>query len=113
MAQAQIDEIHRLLDERYYDISNPASYRSIDVLLKDINKIQTEANRPKISRSIVKEWLEGEEAYSALKQNRIHFSKNKYKIPENNGEHLQCDLMHVRQFSEENDGVTMLLGCID
>ena len=82
MAQAQIDEIHNLLNERYYDLSNPSSYRSIDVLLKDINQIQKEADRPKVSRSTVKEWLEGEETYSALKQSRIHFQKNKYKIPE-------------------------------
>jgi hypothetical protein len=113
MAQAQIDEIHNLLNERYYDVSNPASYRSVDVLLKDVNRIQKELNRPAVRRSVVKEWLEGEESYSALKQTRIKFSKNRYKIPENNGEHLQCDLISVRQFSEENDGVTMLLGCID
>src|SRR5271156_1057952 len=113
MAQAQIDEIHNLLNERYYDISNPSSYRSIDVLLKDVNRIQKEHNRPSISRSVVKEWLEGEESYSALKQTRLNFSKNRYKIPEKNGKHLQCDLISVRQFSTDNDGVTMLLACID
>jgi hypothetical protein len=113
MAQAQIDEIHRLLGERYYDVSNPASYRSVDILLKDINRIQKEADRPLVSRSVVKEWLEGEDAHTAFKQNRLKFSKNRYKIPVNNCEHLQCDLIHVRQFSEENDGVTMYLVCID
>ena len=113
MAQAQINEIYKLLEERYYDVSNPASFRSIDILLKDINKIQTEANRPKVPRAVVKEWLEGEEAYSALKQNRIKFTRNRYKATESNGEHLQCDLIDVRQFADENDGITMLLGCID
>jgi hypothetical protein len=113
MAQKQIDEIHRLLENRYYDITNPASYKSINVLLKDINNIQREANRPAVSRSTVQEWLEGEEPYSTLKQSRVKFSRNRYALPDNIGHHLQCDLLDVRQFSDSNDGITMLLACVD
>jgi hypothetical protein len=113
MSQKQIDEIHRLLEKRYYDISNPASFKSVDVLLKDINQIQRESKRPLISRTTVKEWLEGEEPYSALKQVRVKFARNRYEIPERIGQHMQCDLLDVRQFSDSNDNITMLLACID
>jgi hypothetical protein len=113
MSQSDIDRLYELFNERYYDISNPSSYGSIDVLLKDINRIQKEADRPKVSRSTVKEWMEGEDTYSSFKQSRVKFLKNRYKIPEKNGEHIQCDLIDVRQFAGENDGVTMLLVCID
>lgn len=113
MSQAYIDDIYSLLHDRYYDLKNPASYRSVDVLLKDVNKIQKESNRPQLSRSVVKEWLQGQEPYSAMKQIRTKFPKNKYKIPKTVGYHIQCDLIDVHQFSSENDGVKFLLGCID
>jgi hypothetical protein len=111
--QQQLNEIHQLLESVYYNLDSPSSYKSIDVLLNEINKIQRENQRPKVKRGVVTEWLSAEPTWSEQRKIELKFPRNRYKLPEKNAYHIQIDLADVHRYASENDGTHFLLVAID
>jgi hypothetical protein len=108
MTQAQIIEIENLLSEVYHDTSNPASYQGISPLLKEVNRILAASNRAQIPRQTVVDWMEKQNAYTTIKNSRVKFPTNPYKIPQLNSQ-LGSDLIDLSKFSSFNNGYRWIL----
>jgi hypothetical protein len=108
MAQAQIIDIENLLSKIYYDPSNPASYRGVSPLLKEVNRILAESQRTKLPRETVVDWLEKQDSYTSIKNSRINFPTNPYKIPQLNSQ-AGSDMIDMSKFEDENDGNRWIL----
>lgn len=93
-------EINRI----YYDVSNPASYSSVNKLANEM--------KGKMNREEVKKWLSSQEAYTLHRPVHKRFSRNRY-ILSNFNELWQADLSDMRTYSQYNDGYKYILCVID
>jgi Integrase core domain len=108
MTQAQIIEIENLLASIYYDPSHSASYKGISPLLKEVNRILVESGRPKLPRQTVVDWAEKQDSYTSIKNSRIKFPTNPYKIPKLDSQ-AGSDMIDMRKFKKENDDFSWIL----
>jgi hypothetical protein len=93
-------EINRI----YYDVSNPASYSSVNSLVKEM--------KGRMNKQEVKQWLSSQEAYTLHKPVHKRFTRNRY-ILSNFNELWQADLSDMRTYSQYNDGYKYILCVID
>lgn len=91
--------------QRYYDISDPASFGGVDRLYNAMKRIGW-------SKKDVKEFLKDQNTYTLHKERRYSFRRNKIITYHKDFQH-QIDLMDMRQYSEVNDGYKYILVIID
>ena len=96
------------LRQAYYDPSSPGGLGGIKKLYVSVK--DSDGVPPKLSD--IKNWLEGEDAYTLHVPAAKHFPRNRVLV---NGidVQFQADLVDMTPYSEENDGTRFLLTCID
>lgn len=104
MATTNFNEI---LNEIYYNPSNPGSFGSDIKLLKEAQK-----NLPNLKLEQVKDWLSGEITYTLHKNARKNYKREKYYMTRPL-EQFQADLVDMRSFSRQNNGYKYILTVID
>src|SRR5579859_5177379 len=108
MTQAKIKEIEELLSRIYYDPSNSASFRGVSPLLTEVNKILLASKRTKLPRQVVVDWLQKQDSYTTIKDSRVRFPTNPYKIPKLTSQ-AGIDLIDLSKFENENLGFRWIL----
>jgi len=101
------DQIHQRLEELYLSPSKPSSLGGVDRLWKAA-KIEI----PGLKKSDVKQFLEGQYAYTRHRPSRKKFKRRKV-IAVDIGDVYQMDLVDLQKFAEFNDGFKHLLTAID
>ena len=98
----------KILNDYYFDISNPASYAGSTKLYKFLNK-----KYPNVfTKSPIDAWLTGVDAYSVFKKTRKKFKTPRVVVTHIH-EQLEIDLTSVENLSKENDGIRYLMFIID
>lgn len=98
---------HEILKSIYYDVTNPASFSSVDRLLREAKQRDNS-----ITRSDVERFLSGQLTYTLHRQIRRKFKRN--PIVANNYEELaQADLIDVTKYKEVNNSMCFILTMID
>jgi transposase InsO family protein len=109
----KVDEIENVMNEIYYNPSNPGSYGGIDRLLREVNRYYSENKKEKkIPRHVVEKFLSSQDAYTLIRPARRRFPRNPYLV-KGKGYQFASDLMDLSQFSEQNDGYKWLLIVMD
>lgn len=96
------------LHKIYFDPSHPASYTSPEKLYKWCK----EEGKYPVTRKKIKEWFSGVEAYTLHRTVQRRFPRNKVYVPKP-GIQWDCDLIHMVDYSNQNDGIKYILICID
>lgn len=96
--------IRKLLSTIYYNPSHSGSYGSVDSLW--------EATDRKVSKKLVREWLQSQDAYTLHKPARKRFPRNKYFVT-NIDDLWQADLADMSSLKKENNNYKYLLTVID
>lgn len=97
----------QLLREIYFDVTNPASFGSVNKLYRSAVEID-----PSINRSDVENFLSGEFAYTLHRKIVRRFRRNPV-VANFHTELAQADLIDVIKYSDENDGYRYILTMID
>lgn len=97
----------KILHRIYYDVSNPASFGSVDKLFRAANEVNSS-----IKRSDVEKFLSGEFAYTLHRKIVRRFRRNPV-VSNFHTELAQADLIDVIKYSTENDGYRYILTMID
>ena len=96
-----------ILSEIYYDISNPASFSSVEKLLRESRKVN-----PYITRNDVEAFLSSQTPYTVHRRARKRFKRNPILVDGPN-EMAQADLIDLQKLNNENEGKNFLLTMID
>lgn len=96
------EQVAKVLENIYYDVSHPASYGGVLKLAKASN----------VPIKNVKNWLASQDAYTLHKPVRIHFKRRKV-LAFGIGELMQCDLVDMSKLAKYNRGVRYILTAID
>lgn len=96
-----------LLKKIYYDVSNPASFGSVDKLYRE-----AKSQNPQIKRSDVESFLSGQIAYTLHRKIRRTFTRNPV-LAKFHADVAQADLIDVTRFAKDNYGNNFILTLID
>ena len=99
----------KYLKEIYYNPKNPAAYSSLDKLYR---YIQTEGKH-KISKNILRQWLQGQETYTVHREVKSNFARRKVISPY--VDYMwQTDLSDYRNYAQKfNNGYCYFIVVID
>lgn len=107
MAKSSVDQREELLKRIYYDVNSSGSFGGATRLFKAAKQ-----SDPEIELSQVKEWLQGQDAYTNFKPKRKRFPRVPILVNRLD-EQWQADLMDMSFWSKNNGGVNYLLVVID
>ena len=96
-----------ILSKIYYDTKNSGSYSGIQRLYTAAKK-----KIPNLKINDVKNFLKGELTYTLHKPLRKKFKRNRILVNRIN-EQFEADLVDMREFSSQNNGITYILTVID
>ena len=97
-----------ILNNYYFDVSNPAAYAGPDKLFRALNK-----KYPNVfSRTAINAFLSGVDSYTESKTPRRRFHTPKVLVTDLYDQ-LEIDLTSVQNLSKYNDGVRYLMFIID
>lgn len=97
----------QILKRIYYDFKKPGALGGIDKFYQNVKR-----RNKNITRNQVKQWLQGEEAYTLHKPVRRKFKRNKVYVSFID-QQFEADLVDMSHLKKENTGYTFLLTCID
>lgn len=98
----------KILNDYYFNVSNPAAYGGSEKLFRVLNK-----KYPNVfTKSAIDAWLRSVDAYSVSKTPRRRFKTPKVVVTHIH-EQLEIDLAAVENLSKYNDGVRFLLFILD
>lgn len=107
MTQTSMATTEEILKSIYYDVTNPASFSSVDSLLREARQRSSA-----ITRKDVENFLSSQLTYTLHRQIRRKFRRN--PVITNNYEELaQADLIDVTRYKEANEGMCFILTMID
>src|SRR5258708_33263398 len=98
--------INRVLTNIYFNIKNPASFKSVFKLYIEAKKIL-----PNITLKQIQEWLLSQETYTVHHSTIRKFNRG-HMVSRKIDESWQIDLVEI-EYSEDNDGYRYLLMVID
>ncbi|GFU67824.1 uncharacterized protein TNCV_1696341, partial [Trichonephila clavipes] len=92
------------MEEAYQDPKRVASFGGVDVLHRAVDG--------KVSKKLIKDWLEGVEAYTLHKPIRKKYQTNRVLVYSIN-QQWQADLVDLSSLQKHNHGFRYILTCID
>jgi hypothetical protein len=95
------------LSKLYYSTDQPGAYGGVDRFYARAKRLH-----PGLTRSIITDWLSGQDAYTLHKPAKQKFQRRP-TIVAGIGEQLQADLMDVRSHASHNDNFNFLLTAVD
>lgn len=100
-------KIEKILRNIFYDVSNPASFSSVDKLYRE-----AQSHEPLITRRDVEEFLSAQLAYTLHRKAVRKFKRNPV-VANFHSEQAQADLIDVTRYSEANEQINYILTLID
>lgn len=102
------DQQKKILNDYYFNISNPAAYAGPEKLFRVLNE-----KYPNVfTKSAIAAWLTSVDAYSVSKTPRRRFKTSRILVTRIH-EQLEIDLTSVENLTKYNDGIRFLLFVID
>ena len=100
--------MEKYLETIYSDPGHPASFTGPEKLYKWVK----ENTRYPITRKDVRGWLSGVETYTLHREAKRKFPRNRVYVSRP-GIQWDCDLIHMVDYSSDNNGIKYVLICID
>ena len=104
-----MEESELYLRKLYYDVDSPIAYTSEANLWR---QIKLDKKQDKITRDLLKNWLNEQYTYTLHKAYRKPTTYRKTMVKTINNQ-WQADLVEMREFSKSNDGYNYMLTVID
>ena len=104
-----MEESESYLRKLYYDVDSPIAYTSEANLWR---QIKLDKKQDKITRDLLKNWLNEQYTYTLHKAYRKPTTYRKTMVKTINNQ-WQADLVEMREFSKSNDGYNYMLTVID
>ena len=101
------DEAKTLLHSLFYDVTKPSAYTGKENVFRAARRILSTITRAEVDR-----WFEEQLTYTLHKPIRTRFTRNK-TIVKSIDDQWQADLCDMKSKSNDNDGNTFILTCID
>jgi len=89
--ETTMPEKWQILSKIYTNPLSPGGYAGADALFKEVNHLQQNKRREKITRKDVMEFLEANRTYSLFKQRRLRFPRSR-TVPSGYFSDAQADL---------------------
>ena len=102
-----LDKSGDIFAKIYFEVANPASFGSINQLLKAARR-----EEPSIEKGDVKRWLSGQDTYTLHRPVRRNFTRRK-TIVQGIDHQWQLDLVDLQSLKGQNNGNKYLLTIID